>query len=413
MRSNRLFAGVAAAALLPMPALLLGGLPSAYDNTLTGLIPDLYAGLDVVSRELVGFIPAVARNSTAERAAKGEAVKWPVAPAANVGNISPAMAIPEPTDQTIGYGSITLTKARAAEFGYVGEEQRGLNHGPGYLTIQADQFAQALRTLVNEVETDLAVEAAAGASRGSSPVDTTLFKTNLGDPAQVRKILDDNGAPLSDRQLVIGTTEGAAMRTLAQLTKANEAADQTLLRQGVLLDIHGFAIRESAKVVAHTKGTASSASTNDAGYAVGTKTITLKAAGTGTILVGDLVSFAGDSRKYVVTSGDGAIDGGGTITIAAPGLMQAIPAADTNITVYASHTKNVAFPRSAIQLATRAPAIPQEGDAAADRMLITDPRSGLTFEVSIWRGYRKVRFEVALVWGVKAVKTEHIALLAS
>ena len=34
-------------------------------NTLTNLIPSLYAGLDMVSRELVGFAPAVGRNSTA------------------------------------------------------------------------------------------------------------------------------------------------------------------------------------------------------------------------------------------------------------------------------------------------------------------------------------------------------------
>ena len=38
------------------------------------------------------------------------------------------------------------------------------------------------------------------------------------------------------------------MRTLGQLTKANEADDHTLLRRGVLLDVHGFAIREWQKM---------------------------------------------------------------------------------------------------------------------------------------------------------------------
>jgi hypothetical protein len=32
-------------------------------NTLTSLIPSIYAGLNVVAREMIGIIPAVTRNS--------------------------------------------------------------------------------------------------------------------------------------------------------------------------------------------------------------------------------------------------------------------------------------------------------------------------------------------------------------
>ncbi len=391
---------------------MLGHLSAyAYANTLTRLIPDLYAALDVVSRELVGFIPSVFRNANAERAAVGQAVVYHVAPAMGMFDVTPAMNTPEPADVVIGNGTITITKSKGVEFGWTGEEQRGLNTGAGYLSVQGDLFAQGLRTLVNAIEVDLAVEGATKASRAWGTAGATAFASDVGASAQIRKILDDNGAPGSDRSLVGDTSMGAALRTLQNLTRVNEAGTSMGLRDGELLNLNGLSIKESAGVQRHVAGTGALATTNAAGYAIGATTITLASAGTGTILAGDVITFAGDANKYVVVTGDADVSGGGTVVLQAPGLRQAIPASATAITMIATHVENIGFSRNALHLVMRAPALPQEGDAAIDRLQITDPRSGMVFEIAIYAGYRKIRAEVVAAWGVKAVKPEHIAML--
>jgi len=392
-------------------------------NTLTNLIPSLYAGLDTVSRELAGYIPAVGRNATADRAAVGQSVTYQITGAANVSNVSPAMTVPEPTDQAVGSDQIVITKSRAAEFGFAGEEVLGLNNnGAGFSQTQADMFAQGLRALVNEVEGDLAAAAVGGASRAHGFPGDLPFQSNINDMSQLGKILSDNGAPLSERQLVVNTTSGASLRTLYGINTDRDFSQMPFQQQGVLITPHGMSVRETGQSVSHTSGTASGATTDNAGYAVGATVITLASAGTGTILEGDVITFAGDSRQYVVASGDADVSGGGTITLQGPGLMQAIPASATAISIVgvdespaieAYDAAGVAFYRNAIVLASRAPALPQEGDVAADRTMLTDPRSGLSFEVAVYRGYRKTRYEVALAWGVKAVQPRHIALLVS
>lgn len=379
-------------------------------NTLTRMIPDLYESLDIVSREQVGLIPAVTMDARAARAALNQDVVVELAPAATASDITPGVTAPNDGDQAIGNTTIRITKSRGVPFRWNGEEQLGVNSGPGYQNIRLSQMQQAMRTLCNEVEADLAA-LHVGFSRAYGTAGTTPFASNLGDPAQVRKILVDNGTPQSDLQLVIDTTAGANMRTLAQLTKANEAADTTLLRQGVLLPLHGMDVRESAQIKTFTPGTGAGATTNAAGYAVGATVITLASAGTGTILAGDVITFAGDTNKYVVASGDADTSNGGTITLAAPGLRKAIAASATAITVISASARNMAFHRSAIVLAARAPALPEEGDMADDRTLITDPRSGLTFEVAMYRQYRQVRYEMSLAWGVANIKPAHTALL--
>lgn len=380
-------------------------------NDLNGLIPTIYNALDTVSRELVGIIPAVSSDMTFERAAKGQKVKSPVTTGATATDITPDVTPPDDGDQNVGSVEMEITKARRVPVRWNGEEKRGLdNNGASYNVILRDQFAQGMRTLVNEVEADLAA-LHLKASRAVGTAGTTPFASGLGDTAQALKLLKDNGAPASDLQMVIDTTAGANMRTLAQLNKANEANDDSLLRRGVLLDVHGFAIRESAQIKSHTAGTGALATTDATGYAVGAKEITLASAGTGTILIGDAISFAGDPNKYIVVAGDTDVSNGGKVTIAAPGLRKAIPAAATAITVTTGSVRNMVFPRSAIALATRAPALPQQGDSAVDRTIITDPVSGLSFEVSVYAQYRQVQYEIALAWGCAALKPEHIGLV--
>ncbi len=388
-------------------------LPGLCLNTLTNLIPDFYAALDVVSRELVGFIPAVQRDPRADRCALNATMRSPVAPVNSAaGDITPAMTIPSAAYQTIGNKSFTIQKSRFAPFSWTGEEQGNVAGGPGYLTIKQDQIAQALRALVNEMEVDVSTYAYLGASRafgttaGTAPV--------LADFANAKKILDDNGAPMSDRHAVIDTTAGVALRGTSNLFKVNEAGDSTLLRQGVLGNLYGMDIRESAQIQTPTAGAMASATSSNAAFTVGQTVIPLATAGTGVVAAGDIITFANDTNKYVVASVSfaGANPASGdTITLAAPGLRKAQSAATRAITVFGTSARNLAFTRNSILLGTRLPALPQEGDMAIDRETIIDDRTGLAFELAVYAGFRMVTYHVSIAWGVAVMKPEHIATI--
>jgi hypothetical protein len=377
-------------------------------NVLTDLAADIYKAADVVGRELVGFIPSSTMNSDVSvRAAKGDVVRASFTREAAAVDVNESMTVPEGTDQTVDNKVLTLDNSRAVQIPYTGEDIRSLNNGIGFETVYGDQIKQAMRTLVNEMEEDLAQEAYTNASRAFGTAGTTPFGSDFSEVAEIRQILVDNGMPPNDGQasLVMNTLAGTNLRQLAELQKANEAGGTDLLRQGTLLDLQGLMIKESAQVQQHTKGTGSSYLINGAvavdGTSIGAD------GGSGTILAGDVVTFAADSdNKYVV----GSALSGGSFDINAPGARLALP--DNNaISIGNSYAANVAFHRAALEIAMRAPAVPEGGDTADDAMTVVDPFSGLTFEVRVYKGYRKTMIEVASTWGVKAWKPEYISLL--
>lgn len=379
----------------------------AATNTLTGLIPTIYTALDIVSREQTGFIPAVARNTKADSAAKGQTVSAPVAPAAKTVDIVPGPAASGDAGQEIGTVDVVITKSKMAPVQWNGEEQLAIGPAGTYNTILADQFKQAFRALANEVDADLGA-LYYGSSRTVGTAGTTPFgiAADLSDFADSRRVLEDNGAPTTDLQMVLGSAAISNIRgKQSVLFKVNEAGTEELLREGIIGRIEGFNLHNSAGVKRVTAGTGAGFLVNKVGgHVVGDRLISVDT-GTGTVKVGDVVTFDGDDHKYVVAAATSSV-----ITIAAPGLMKAL-ADNAAVTVGGSYTANMAFDRNAFLLASRTPAMPDGGDTADDVMNVTDPVSGITFQIALYRQYRQVRYEVGLAWGVASVKPEHSTII--
>ncbi len=375
-------------------------------NTLTGLIPVIYEAMDIVMREITGLIMAVSRDATAAKAALNQTVRSPIIPAITPQAIVYGVDPMDEGEQTITYADMTLNKAYQAPIKWKGEEEVSL--GALHAGVIKDQFSQGFRAIVNMVEADLAA-LYIGACRAYGSAGVTPFAATHADiTAQLKKILDDNGVPPSERSLIIDTAAGANLRSLTGLNTVFAAGTEATLRQGLLLPLNGFDVRESAQIKAHTKGTMTGADTT-AAEPVGETSIAFHDGNAGTILAGDIVTIgASDPNKYVVVSGDAAA--AGSMIIAKPGVKIETGIGD-ELVLGSNYRANMAFHRRAIHLAVRTPKMPSMGDAAADVQEVSDPLTGLTFQVAMYKLHRMVKFELGLVWGAAVMKPEALCLL--
>lgn len=375
-------------------------------NTLTGLIQYIYDTVDNVSNEPTGMLGAVSINGKAEQAALNQDISYDITSIGAERDITPAATPPALVDETTAAGTMKLTKSKSVPFYWTGDDEArlGLEAKTG---IQNNKIAQAIRRLRNLIEIDLCALHAT-TSRGYAAHATTpaaLFASNLGEVAQARKILVDNGAPMADVNCVLNTTAGAAVRTLIGFGSTQGGS---VLDTGELIDIYGVGLRESAGIVTTTSvGNNTGPYVVNGAHSVGATTITLKT-GTGTILAGDVITLGSNTtHKYVVLTGLAAA---GTITIAAPGLQTALTDGGA-VVVVGTCSRNIIFARSAIHLLARLPMQPKGGDAATDELIIQDPVTGLPFRFAQYKGYHANQYEVGISWGVKNAVPQHTALL--
>lgn len=373
--------------------------------TLTSFTENIFRARDTVARELIGFIPGVLTNSDTDEVSINGTVNSlkTGAPTLNT-SLTPSMTIPEGDAQTIANEQMTLNKVANVQIPLTGEDTRKLENVGQYQEVIDDMFTQGIRAITNQVELDIGSTAYLSASRAVGTAATAPFGSDFKLIPQARQILVDNGAGVSDLHLVMNTLAGTNLRSLANLFKVNEAGSDATLRNGELLNLMGLSLKESAGVASHTKGTGTG-DTLSGTPAIGSTELTFSAFTAGEYVAGDVIVIEDDPNKYVIASADATAN---KVTIQAPGLRKTGINGKT-ITVGADYTANLAFRRPAIELALRPYAVPAGGDAASDRMVVSDDRSPLVFDVNLYRGYKKNMIEMNCVYGVKVWKPEFLA----
>ncbi len=342
-------------------------------NTLTSVAPVLYSAARIVPRELTGFLASCQTNFDDKGVAKGDSVVVGVSPVMTTANVTPSQTFTAGSDRSFSSATLTLNQFKEVSFNLTAEQERSLANSGVAQELLAQTVKQGIRALVNGIESYVAGVCDASASRAFGTAATTPFATTIGDLANTRKLLVDNGAGMADLHLVMDTAAGVNFRSLANLYKVQEAGDSKLLRDGDLGRVYGIDVHESSQVVSHTKGTGASYTSDTAGYAVGSTSITL-ITGTGTVLAGDVVTFTGDTNKYIVKTGAAAA---GAIVLQEPGLKVALATSAVAMTIGGTHASNIVMHRNAVMAVVR-PAIQPEG-AIAEQMVLSDDQTGLSF----------------------------------
>lgn len=184
-----------------------------------------------------------------------------------------------------------------------------------------------------------------GGTAGTTP-------SSLEDLAAVRKILNENKVPVTDRAAVWDVESDAKFTTIPAIVNANKSGSTEALRNGSIGRIFGLDNYMSQAVKTHKTGiTAATAVKVSAVVAEGATSLGLTGTTlTGKLVKGDILNISG--KSYVVTEDSAAA---ASNAIAAVKVYPALPAltANTEVVLAGSHTANLAFHKQAFAFVTR------------------------------------------------------------
>lgn len=371
-------------------------------NNFTYIMPQILAKGLLTLREQAIFARLVNVDYGNEAAQKGQTIDVPVAPSYSATDVTPSPVHASVADSAPGLVQITLNNWKHVPFYLTDKELVEIDENRHFMPMAA---SGAIRALANSIDQSISAQYT-GVYGYVGTAGTSPFGSSILDATNVRRVLNEQLAPLDGRMLVLDPSAEANALALPQLSDFDTTSDSGPRIEGEMGRKLGFRFFMSQQLPLHTAGTAATIVTQ-ASTAAGAASVPLSASTTGTLVVGDIISFAGDSQTYVV---------GETVTVstaiatAIDPVLQANVPAGTAVTKRASHTVNLGFTREAFAFANR----PLRSDMELGNRITaaTDPMSGISLRLEVSRQYKMVQWDFDVLWGTKLIWPEFAVRLA-
>ena len=382
-------------------------------NNLAAVTPQLLAQGLMALRENAIVAQIVNRGYESMAGEKGSTIDIPIPSAIAVQDVTPSQVPPSVADHTPTSVSVPLDQWKEAPF-YLTDKDM-LEAMNGHIPMQASEAIKALANTVDSYLLSFYTSFYGFHANEASGATLTPFTDSGGDPTNtqdataMRTLLNKQLAPLSDRHVLMDPDcEGAALNIRA-FQDMSFSGDPRAILDGRLNSKLGFQWWMDQNVPVHTAGTASASGVvaavdNGAGYAAGTSDLNIDvASGTATLVVGDIVTFAGHAQTYVVTAAATLDTTGVTVSIE-PALQEAV-VDDEVMDVKPSHSVNLALHRDAIAFATR-PLAMHGSELGVISQTAVDPISGLALRLEVTHEHKRLKFSYDMLYGAVVVRRE-------
>ena len=397
-------------------------------NSLSNIMPKILArGLMALRSRAI--LPRLVNGSyKSDAASKGSTIDVPIPTAVAAQSVVPGVVPITAVDTTPGLVQVALDQWKQnAPIHLTDDELVQIDKNKDFLPMQLGEAIEGLASGVNQYimgkykDTDLGVYGYCGTAA------TTPFASTVAAATAARKVLNQQKCPKQNRRGVLDYDAEANALALSPFSDAEKVMSAVVKMEGEIGRKFGIDWTADDDIPTHTAGTLvdggaarTMAIDLGAGYAIGLDTVALDegAATTavGTIVLGDIISFANHSQTYTVIANTGCTEYSAGVYTCATNVIDALkfyPAlkaalVDNEVmTVKATHVVNLAFHRDAFAFATR-PLVSNTVDLSLGSSILSmsDPQTGLVLRLEVSRQHKQVCWEFDILYGAKLVRPE-------